>query len=126
MEIDCPDGLRVVSDPGRLHQALGNLLSNSLHHAAPPITITASSRDGTVEIAVLDRGPGVEESMRGRLFDKFAHGSHEESTGLGLCSTFQPRARPAKAKTKRFEEQGLRVARSLRDGEPNLPAGRRS
>ena len=84
IEIDCPEGLRVLADPGRLHQALGNFLSNSLRYAEPPISITASSRGGTVEIAVLDRGPGVEESMRGRLFDKFAHGAHEESTGLGL------------------------------------------
>jgi PAS domain S-box-containing protein len=84
IEVDCPDDLRAVADPGRLHQILGNYISNSLRYAEPPITVTATRREGTVEIAVLDRGAGVEESLRGRLFDKFVHGRHEESTGLGL------------------------------------------
>ena len=120
IEIDCPDDLRVVADPGRLHQILGNYVSNSLRYAEPPITITATAREGTVEIAVLDRGDGVEESVRGRLFDKFVHGAHEESTGLGLFIVRELAV--AQGGDARFEERPDGGSRFVLD----LPAPRSS
>lgn len=82
--VDCPDDLRVVADPGRLHQMLGNYVTNALRYGEPPYSVIAAGRGSTVEIAVNDSGPGVEEPLRETLFDKFVHGEHEESTGLGL------------------------------------------
>ncbi|HEX4906567.1 MAG TPA: PAS domain S-box protein [Acidimicrobiales bacterium] len=120
IEIDCPDDLRVVADPGRLHQMLGNYVSNSIRYAEPPITITASGREATVEIAVLDRGEGVEESVRGRLFDKFVHGTHEESTGLGLFIVRELAV--AQGGDARFEERPDGGSRFVLD----LPAPRAS
>ena len=39
-----------------------------------------------VEVRVRDSGPGVEEALRPRLFQKFAAGSHTgRGTGLGLA-----------------------------------------
>lgn len=84
VEIDCPDDLVVVADPGRLHQILVNYLTNALRYAEVPIEVSATASGPTVEIAVTDGGPGIDDAIRDRLFEKFVHGAHEESTGLGL------------------------------------------
>jgi PAS domain S-box-containing protein len=84
IDVRCPDDLFVVADPGRLQQVLGNYLTNALRYGAPPIGVTAASHGPTVEIAVTDAGSGVAEPLRTNLFDKFTHGEHEDSTGLGL------------------------------------------
>jgi PAS domain S-box-containing protein len=81
--VHCPDDLVVVADPGRLQQVISNFVSNAVRYGEPPVAIDAV-RDGfTVEIAVTDAGT-VPEVLRDRLFDKFSHGDHAESTGLGL------------------------------------------
>jgi signal transduction histidine kinase len=51
--------------------------------------VSAVRRDTAVRIAVRDRGPGIPESFRPRIFDKFAQAEFTESqhrggTGLGL------------------------------------------
>jgi PAS domain S-box-containing protein len=85
-----PDAI-VTGDEGRLLQALTNLMSNAAKFspAGSAISLSATLRDGKVRIAVTDRGPGVPEAFRGRIFQKFAQadGSDTRSkggTGLGL------------------------------------------
>ena len=77
-------GLTVYVDRDRLAQALDNLIANALRHGAPPVTVAALARDTGVEIRVRDEGPGVPETMRPRLFDRFATGRNQGGTGLGL------------------------------------------
>jgi PAS domain S-box-containing protein len=76
-------GLFVTADAGRLSQTVGNLVSNALKHGIAPVHLRADAREDTVEIAVLDAGPGVPTHMQERLFDRFATGS-AGGTGLGL------------------------------------------
>lgn len=71
-------------DGERLAQALDNLLSNALVHGAPPVHVTATATTETLEIRVSDSGPGVSDTMRPRLFDRFATGRRRGGTGLGL------------------------------------------
>jgi signal transduction histidine kinase/ActR/RegA family two-component response regulator len=76
----------VVTDPMRLQQMLGNLLSNARKYGEPPFEVRVT-RDGTqVHIAVEDSGPGVPEEFRPRLFQEYsrAPGSRAHGTGLGL------------------------------------------
>jgi PAS domain S-box-containing protein len=82
--VDIADGVRAMADPTRLQQMLGNYLNNALRYGSPPITVTASRRDGFVDVAVDDSGPGVAPDIAARLFEKFAHGGRDDSTGLGL------------------------------------------
>jgi len=52
-----------------------------------PIDVVASQRDGEVVIAVSDRGPGIPEDERERIFEKFHRGVSERTkggVGLGL------------------------------------------
>jgi PAS domain S-box-containing protein len=82
--IVCPPELRVLADTGRLHQMLGNYVTNAIRYGAPPFEVRGQVVGDEVEIAVTDHGQGVREEVAERLFAKFAHGDHEESTGLGL------------------------------------------
>ncbi|MER7182522.1 HAMP domain-containing sensor histidine kinase [Streptomyces hyaluromycini] len=77
---------------GALEQILDNLLSNALSVSPPGTTITlatatATAADGcTVELHVIDQGPGMTETDRQRAFDRFwrAADARHDGTGLGL------------------------------------------
>ena len=73
----------VLADPGRLTQAMDNLVTNALRHGRAPVHVRVSPRPSTVEIAVTDAGGGVAPEMVPRLFGRFATGS-AKGTGLGL------------------------------------------
>ena len=79
--------------PALVEQALFNVLENaakfSPHDAA--IIIEASDVDGQLRIDVRDRGPGIPEDERGRIFDMFYsvergdRGRHGTGLGLTIC-----------------------------------------
>jgi len=59
----------VRADPGRLAQALGNLLANAFEHGTGPVALRGRSDGETVVVEVHDRGPGapaVDDRDRGR------------------------------------------------------------
>jgi signal transduction histidine kinase len=76
----------VITDPMRLQQMLGNLLSNARKYGEPPFEVQVMDAGSYVSIAVLDSGPGVPEGFRPRLFQEYsrAPGTHARGTGLGL------------------------------------------
>jgi len=80
-------------DPNRFAQIVTNLLSNATKYSPRNGTVRiAATREGdgkTVRIHVADRGPGIPENFRHRLFEKFSQADSSESrqrggTGLGL------------------------------------------
>jgi two-component system, OmpR family, sensor histidine kinase KdpD len=68
-------------------QVLVNLLENAERHApgATTIDVVARQVDGRVEVAVEDRGPGVPERERERVFKMFNRISGGGRAGLGLA-----------------------------------------
>ncbi|MGE3683919.1 MAG: ATP-binding protein [Bdellovibrionales bacterium] len=76
-------------DAERIDQILSHLLSNVVKHAAgKPVQITLSRNgaDGAV-LSIKDHGPGIPESLRKRLFQRFERGvalAHFGGLGLGL------------------------------------------
>ena len=62
-----------------------NLARNADEHSLmeSPVQISARMRGQSVEIAVADRGTGIDPKVRGRVFDRFAHDG--EGIGLGLA-----------------------------------------
>ncbi|EXI87593.1 MAG: Sensor protein FixL [Candidatus Accumulibacter regalis] len=78
-------------DADRLLQVLANLLSNAAKFSPPGATVDVSlhRRGDRLRIEVVDRGPGIPEEFRARIFDKFsqADGSTTRAkggSGLGL------------------------------------------
>ena len=86
-----PPTLRVTGDRFLLTQALTNLLQNALDFSPPASTIAcAADSDGrTVEFHIRDRGPGIADYARERLFERFFSlprpDGAPKSTGLGLA-----------------------------------------
>ena len=78
------DGGPVLGDRAHLHRVLVNLFTNALVHGGHQTRITVQHRDEDVVVVVEDDGPGVPAPDRDRIFDRFVHGEHESSSGLGL------------------------------------------
>ncbi|WP_405584447.1 ATP-binding protein [Streptomyces sp. NBC_01190] len=77
----------VRADPPLLERVVANLISNAVRHAPPgkPVLLTASALGDRVELRVIDRGPGLAEENRERVFEAFQRmGDTDNSTGLGL------------------------------------------
>ena len=89
VQLDLPaDGVTVEGSPDDLHRLVLNLIENALIHTPSGTPVIASVRhaDDAAELQVADRGPGVPEKLRERIFDRFAHGTpgNEASGGSGL------------------------------------------
>lgn len=69
-----------------LRRVMRNLLENARRHAAGSITVTLGWADGQAVIRVCDRGPGVPEDLRERIFEPFYRlpGATERDGGVGL------------------------------------------
>ncbi|HMQ29392.1 MAG TPA: ATP-binding protein [Chloroflexaceae bacterium] len=92
LQCDVPGDLPWVRiSYAQIEQVLRNLLENAAHYAPParPIEIVARQEDGHVRVEVRDRGPGVPESLRERIFEKFVRAApaerHAAGAGLGLA-----------------------------------------
>ena len=90
--VAAPAAVDVLADPERLMQVLTNLLSNAAKHspAGEPVLVRTSPANGRMRIEVIDRGPGIPEEFRSRIFQKFAQadapdGNVKGGTGLGLA-----------------------------------------
>jgi signal transduction histidine kinase len=79
-------------DQRKLERALYNLLLNACE-AAPStggvVEVTAGEVSGAITISVEDNGPGIAESIRGRLFHPFVSYGKENGTGLGLAVVYK-------------------------------------
>jgi two-component system, OmpR family, sensor kinase len=82
---DIADDLRVEGVPAKAAQAILALLTNAQRHApGSPVNVRAVPVDDGVALCVEDRGPGVEEHLRERLFERGSATSHSDGAGLGL------------------------------------------
>jgi two-component system sensor histidine kinase KdpD len=75
------------ADPALLERAVANLLQNALRFSPPgkPPQITASGYGTTVEIRVVDCGPGVPETDWNQIFLPFQRlGDRDNTSGVGL------------------------------------------
>jgi two-component system, OmpR family, sensor histidine kinase CreC len=86
---------RVTGDAFLLRQALDNLVENASSFAPADGTLEVDARaeSDQVVIRILDRGPGIPDFARERVFDRFyslprPDGGHR-SSGLGLCVVAQ-------------------------------------
>ena len=87
IEAHAPDGaLEVVADEARLRRVLLNLTLNAAQIGGAGTTVRLDARavPAGVEVLVVDDGPGVPASLRGRLFEPFVTG-RAGGTGLGLA-----------------------------------------
>jgi PAS domain S-box-containing protein len=102
VDTDLGDRIRLVAeppviveaDPSRIDQVLTNLIDNALKYSESPteVEVTISEGPEVVEIAVADRGMGINDVTAGRMFEAFGRGDavdHVAGLGLGLHITQQ-------------------------------------
>jgi signal transduction histidine kinase len=95
LEVRLADEVTVLyTDPARVHQVLGNLLTNAIKYTPPGghITVAAGpAEEGEhpapgrwVAIEVADDGPGIPPGEQQAVFLEFQRGSTASSAGHGL------------------------------------------
>lgn len=83
VSLRCPD-VSIDADPERIAQIVTNLVSNAVHHGAPPIEVDVGVGEGRVRIAVRDHGAGVPPDREGELFQRFSPLARTSGGGNGL------------------------------------------
>ncbi|GII94828.1 sensor histidine kinase [Sinosporangium siamense] len=77
----------VAADPALLERVLVNLMSNAVRYSPPEerVLVTAGVLGQIMEIRVIDRGPGVPDTDRERIFLPFQRlGDRDNHSGVGL------------------------------------------
>ncbi|WP_454691789.1 sensor histidine kinase [Achromobacter aloeverae] len=85
-----PDtAMTLQGDAVALARLLDNLISNALHHGAPPVEVTLEKRDGEAVLTVADHGPGIPPERRAEALRPFARlddaRTRSGNVGLGLA-----------------------------------------
>ncbi len=90
--VSVPAGLVAIVDPGRIRQAVDNLVDNSLRFApaGTPIGISATASGTDLTIAVTDAGPGFPADYLQHAFERFrrpdsGRARADGGAGLGLA-----------------------------------------
>lgn len=92
LEVDVqPAGLKVRADRGMMERVLQNLVENAVRHTGEGGTVRLSARaeGGSVRIAVVDSGHGIEEQALPHIFERHVQGSAADAEhgagGIGLA-----------------------------------------
>jgi two-component system sensor histidine kinase KdpD len=93
VEVDVPTDLpEVLADPGLLDRVIANIVQNAMRYSPPgkAVLLTGSTHGASVELRVIDRGPGIPEDEREQAFAPFQRRDDLSTTGspgvgLGLA-----------------------------------------
>ncbi|ARF64764.1 histidine kinase [Streptomyces violaceoruber] len=88
VELDIPETLPMVAvDPGLLERVVANIVENAVKYnpGREPVAVAASALGGRVELRVVDRGRGVPDEAKDRIFEPFQrYGDAPRGAGVGL------------------------------------------
>ncbi len=86
-ELAVPETLVVRANEGRLRQLLVNVLDNAARHAptGTPVHVAGGPGPSGWWLTIADRGTGVAEQDRERMFQRFGTDAEGGGTGLGLA-----------------------------------------
>ncbi|MGW2935684.1 ATP-binding protein [Streptomyces sp. NPDC001156] len=88
VELDIPETLPMVEvDAGLLERTVANLVENAVKYGplGTPVVVSASALADRVEVRVVDRGPGVPDEAKERIFEPFQrYGDAPRGAGVGL------------------------------------------
>ena len=97
IQLEAPEECRVFFDAPKLEKVMANLLGNALKFSPAHTTIRVrldvhapDDSSGHVDVSVSDEGPGMDESTRERVFERFYQGDAglargHEGMGIGMA-----------------------------------------
>ncbi|WP_409319209.1 ATP-binding protein [Pseudomonas sp. KCJK9016] len=93
LELDFEDSARplhIMASPAAIDIALNNLVTNAANFTPQGgvITVLISQSEGFCHLIVEDQGPGIDETDRMRLFERFYSRGNPEGAGLGLAIVY--------------------------------------
>ncbi|MBD0843547.1 MULTISPECIES: ATP-binding protein [unclassified Streptomyces] len=128
-----PPELTAHADPERIHQVVANLIDNAVKHSPAHGRVTVRARRGSLpeslELEVLDEGPGIPKSEWHRVFERFNRGAvsaphgpgSDGGTGLGLAIARWAVDLHGGRIGVAESDRGCRILVTL-PGEPSLPS----
>ncbi|MEV6996838.1 DUF4118 domain-containing protein, partial [Streptomyces sp. NPDC093982] len=135
VELDIPETLPMVSvDKGLLERVVANVVENAVKYSRQdePVLVAASAIADRVEVRVVDRGPGVPDEAKERIFEPFQrYGDAPRGAGVGLGLAVARGFAEAMGGTVNAEDTpgggltmvlSLRMARGRPPGETEAPA----
>ncbi|MEV0993206.1 sensor histidine kinase KdpD [Streptomyces sp. NPDC049949] len=88
VELDIPETLPMVAvDRGLLERAVANIVENAVKYSpdGQRVLVSASALAARVELRVVDRGPGIPDEAKIRVFEPFQrYGDAPAGAGVGL------------------------------------------
>ncbi len=85
----CDERVIVFADPAELLEAIENIVDNAVKYGcSKPVDVRVETNLDQARISVRDRGGGIPEHERARLFERFYRGENRaeiEGSGLGLA-----------------------------------------
>ncbi|MFE9443060.1 DUF4118 domain-containing protein [Streptomyces sp. NPDC006602] len=88
VDLDVPETLPMVAvDKGLLERSVANVVENAVKYSPPGerVLVSASAIADRVEVRVVDRGPGVPDEAKDRIFEPFQrYGDVPRGNGVGL------------------------------------------
>ncbi|MFG2369379.1 DUF4118 domain-containing protein [Streptomyces mirabilis] len=130
--LDIPEDLPMVSvDKGLLERSVANVVENAVKYspAGKPVLVSASAIADRVEVRVVDRGPGVPDGAKDRIFAPFQrYGDAPRGAGVGLGLAVARGFAEAMGGTLTAEDTpggGLTMVLTLKaaPGRPAVPGG---
>lgn len=97
LTLEAPDETWVFFDATKLDKVIGNLIGNALKFSPAETIIRVAvylraneEGGGEIEVAVSDQGPGMDETTRNRVFERFYQGDAglgrgHEGMGIGMA-----------------------------------------
>jgi two-component system, OmpR family, sensor kinase len=92
--VDAPRPVPLEGVPDDLHRMALNLIENAVIHTpqGTPVTVSVREEGSSAVLEVSDRGPGIPDGLRRRVFERFARGAGagdvtptRTGSGLGLA-----------------------------------------
>ncbi|MBT2675710.1 sensor histidine kinase KdpD [Streptomyces sp. ISL-14] len=135
VELDIPETLPMVAvDKGLLERVVANVVENAVKYSPrdKPVLVSGSAIADRVEVRVVDRGPGVPDEAKERIFEPFQrYGDAPRGAGVGLGLAVARGFAEAMGGTINAEDTpgggltmvlSLRMARGRGPGESGVPA----
>ncbi len=87
IKTEIPELININGDKERLSRAIRNIIDNVLKHAIEGKYIglfVRKNKNSTISIIIKDRGKGIKDKDKNKIFDRFYHDSKKSGMGLGL------------------------------------------
>lgn len=86
--VEVDPGIEIMADQDQLFRVLLNLVRNAYEAIGKQgglIELVATTGQAGLTLSIRDTGPGIPESIKGRLFQPFAGSGKSDGNGLGLA-----------------------------------------